>query len=155
MIVELRCNQMIRKLTLSSVCAFEIALIFFVGMQTVSSNIFQPFENGIGILCKSIVSKDNKKPLFFLFAEDRQSVSRLRFETNHIRLSENLRTKISANSISWLDREGFSNTRYQLNRTTLELSTNPGKRACEAMSAKSLKKNADDYLLSSMGDNKI
>ena len=155
MIVELRCNQMIRKLTLSSVCAFEIALIFFVGMQPVSSNIFQPFENGIGILCKSIVSKDNKKPLFFLFAEDRQSVSRLRFETNNIRLSEILRTEINANSISWLDREGFSNTRYQLNRTTLELSTNPGKRACEAMSAKSLKKNADNYLSSNMIGNKI
>ena len=155
MIVKLRCNQMIRKLTLSSVCAFEIALIFFVGMQPVSSNIFQPFENGIGVLCKSIVSKDNKKPLFFLFAEDRQSVSRLRFETNHIRLSETLRTKISANSISWLDREGFSNTRYELNRTTLELSTNPGKRTCEAMSAKSLQKNADNYLSSNMSGNKI
>jgi len=90
-----------------------------------------------------------------LFAENRQSVSRLRFETNHIRLSETLRTKISANSISWLDREGFSNTRYQLNRTTLELSTNPGKRACEAMSAKSLKKNADNYLSSNMIGNKI
>ena len=79
----------------------------------------------------------------------------LRFEKNHIRLSETLRTEISTNSISWLDREGFSNTRYQLNRTTLELSTNPGKRACEAMSATSLKEKADDYLLFSMSGNKI
>ena len=146
---------MIRKLTLFSVCAFEIALIFFAGMQSVNSNTFEPFENGIGILCKTIESKDNEEPLFFLFAEDRQSVSRLRFETNHIRLSKTLKTEISANSISWLDREGFSNTRYQLNRTTLELSTNPGKRACEAMSAKSLKKNADNYLSSNMIGNKI
>ena len=107
---------MIRKLTLFSVCAFEIALIFFAGIQSVSSNTFEPFENGVGILCKIIEPKDNKEPLFFLFAEDRQSVSRLRFEKNHIRLSETLRTEISANSISWLDREGFSNTRYQLNR---------------------------------------
>ena len=106
-------------------------------------------------VCKIKDSKDNKEPLFFLFAEDRQSVSRLRFETNNIRLSEILRTEINANSISWLDREGFSNTRYQLNRTTLELSTNPGKRACEAMSAKSLKKNADNYLSSNMIGNKI
>ena len=146
---------MIRKLTLFSVCAFEIALIFFAGMQSVNSNTFEPFENGIGILCKTIESKDNEEPLFFLFAEDRQSVSRLRFETNHIRLSKTLKTEISANSISWLDREGFSNTRYQLNRTTLELSTNPGKRACEAMSAKSLKEMADDNLISSMSGNKI
>ena len=146
---------MIRKLTLFSVCAFEIALIFFAGIQSVSSNTFEPFENGVGILCKTIESKDNQEPLFFLFAEDRQSVSRLRFEKNHIRLSETLRTEISANSISWLDREGFSNTRYQLNRTTLELSTNPGKRTCEAMSAKSLQKNADNYLSSNMRGNKI
>ena len=146
---------MIRNLILISVCTFEIALIFFVGTESVNSNTFEPFDNGVGILCKIKDSKDNKEPLFFLFAEDRQSVSRLKFETNHIRLSKTLKTEISPNSISWLDREGFSNTRYQLNRSTLELSTNPGKRACEAMSAKSLKKNADDYLLSSMGDNKI
>ena len=146
---------MIRNLTLFSVCVFEIALIFFAGIQSVSSNTFEPFENGVGILCKIIEPKDNKEPLFFLFAEDRQSVSRLRFEKNHIRLSETLKTEISANSISWLDREGFSNTRYQLNRSKLELSTNPGKRACEAMSAKSLKEKADNYLLSSMGGNKI
>ena len=146
---------MIRNFTLISVCTFEIALIFFGGMQSVNSNTFEPFENGIGILCKTIESKDNEEPLFFLFAEDRQSVSRVRFETNRIRLSETLRTEINANSISWLDREGFSNTRYQLNRTTLELSTNPGKRACEAMSAKSLKKNADNYLSSNMIGNKI
>ena len=146
---------MIRKLTLISVCAFEIALIFFAGTKPVNSNTFKPFDNGVGIFCKIKDSKDNKKPLFFLFSEDRQSVSRLRFETNHIRLSETLKTKISENSISWLDREGFSNTRYQLNRTTLELSTNPGKLACKAMSAKSLKDKADDYLLSSMSGNKI
>ena len=146
---------MIHKLTLISVCAFEIALIFFAAIHPVSSNTFEPFENGVGILCKTKDSKDNKEPLFFLFAEDRQSVTRLRFETNHIRLSETLRTEISANSISWLDREGFSNTRYELNRTTLELSTNPGKRACEAMTAKSLKEKADSYLLSSMSGNKI
>ena len=146
---------MIRKLTLFSVCVFEIALIFFVGIQSISSNTFEPFENGVGILCKIIEPKSNKEPLFFLFAEDRQSVSRLRFEKNHIRLSETLKTEISANSISWLDREGFSNTRYQLNRSKLELSTNPGKRACEAMSAKSLKEKADNYLLSSMSGNKI
>ena len=146
---------MIRKPPQFSVCAFEIALIFFLGMQPVNSNTFESFDNGVGILCKIKDSKDNKEPLFFLFAEDRQSVSRLRFETNHIRLSETLRTEISANSISWLDREGFSNTRYKLNRTTLELSTNPGKSACEAMSAKSLKKHADNYLLFSMGSNQI
>ena len=146
---------MIHKLTLISVCAFEISLIFFATAHPVSSNTFEPFENGVGILCKTKDSKDNKEPLFFLFAEDRQSVTRLRFETNHIRLSETLRTEISANSISWLDREGFSNTRYQLNRTTLELSTNPGKRTCEAMSAKSLQKNADNYLSSNMSGNKI
>ena len=146
---------MIHKLTLISVCAFEITLIFFPTAHPVSSNTFEAYENGVGILCKTKDSKDNKEPLFFLFAEDRQSVTRLRFETNHIRLSETLRTEISANSISWLDREGFSNTRYQLNRTTLELSTNPGKRACEAMSAKSLQKNADNYLSSNMSGNKI
>ena len=146
---------MIHKLYLISVCAFEIALIFFVGTRSVNSNTFEPFDNGVGILCKIKDSKDNKEPLFFLFAEDRQSVSRLKFETNHIRLSETLRTEISANLISWLDREGFSNTRYQLNRTTLELSTNPGKLACKAMSTKSLKDKADDYLLSSMSGNKI
>ena len=146
---------MIHKLTLISVCAFEIALIFFAGTTSVKSNTFEPFDNGVGILCRINDSKDNKEPLFFLFAEDRQSVSRLRFETNNIRLSETLRTEINANSISWLDREGFSNTRYQLNRTTLELSTNPGKRACEAMSAKSLKENAYNYLSSNMIGNKI
>ena len=146
---------MIRNLILISVCTFEIALIFFAGTKSVNSNTFKPFDNGVGIVCKIKDSKDNKKPLFFLFSEDRQSVSRLRFETNHIRLSETLKTKISENSISWLDREGFSNTRYQLNRTTLELSTNPGKLACKAMSAKSLKDKADDYLLSSMSGNKI
>ena len=146
---------MIHKLTLISVCAFEVTLIFFAAIHPVSSNTFEPFANGVGILCKTTDSKDNKEPMFFLFAEDRQRVTRLRFETNHIRLSETLRTEISANSISWLDREGFSNTRYQLNRTTLDLSTNPGKRACKAMSAKSLKKNADNYLLSSMSGNKI
>ena len=146
---------MIRNLALITVCTFEIALIFFAGTKSVNSNTFKPFDNGVGIVCKIKDAKDNKKPLFFLFSEDRQSVSRLRFETNHIRLSETLRTEINANSISWLDREGFSNTRYQLNRTTLELSTNPGKRACEAMSAKSLKKNADNYLSSNMIGNKI
>ena len=104
---------MIHKLTLISVCAFEIALIFFAGTTSVNSNTFEPFDNGVGILCKIKDSKDNKEPLFFLFAEDRQSVSRLRFETNNIRLSETLRTEINANSISWLDQEGFSNTRYQ------------------------------------------
>jgi len=146
---------MIRNLILISVCTFEIALIFFAGTKSVNSNTFKPFDNGVGIVCKIKDSKDNKKPLFFLFSEDRQSVSRLRFETNHIRLSKTLKTKISENSISWLDREGFSNTRYQLNRTTLELSTNPGKLACKAMSTKSLKDKADDYLLSSMSGNKI
>ena len=146
---------MIRNITLITVCTFEIALIFFAGTKSVNSNTFEPFDNGVGILCKIKDSKDSKEPLFFVFAEDRRNVSRLRFERNHIRLSETLRTEISANSISWLDREGFSNTRYQLNRTTLELSTNPGKRACEAMSAKSLMKNADNYLSSSMSGNKI
>ena len=146
---------MIRCLILITVCTFEIALFFFAGAKSVNSNTFERFDNGVGILCKIKDSKDNKEPLFFLFAEDRQSVSRLRFETNNIRLSETLRTEINANSISWLDREGFSNTRYQLNRTTLELSTNPGKRACEAMSAKSLKKSADNYLSSNMIGNKI
>ena len=100
---------MIRELILFSVCAFEVALFFLAGMQSVSSNTLEPFENGVGILCKTIESKDNKEPLFFLFAEDRQSVSRLRFESNHIRLSKTLKTAVSANSISWLDREGFSN----------------------------------------------
>ncbi|MDC0649089.1 hypothetical protein N8Z70_02775 [Candidatus Puniceispirillum sp.] len=146
---------MVRKLNLFSVCAFWVALIFFAGIESVSSNTLEPFENGVGILCKTKGSKDNKEPLFFLFAEDRQSVSRLRFETNHIHLSKIIRTEIRANSISWLDREGFSNTRYQLNRTTLELSTNPGKRVCEAMSTKSINEKAHDYLLSSMSGNKI
>lgn len=146
---------MIRKVNIFSLFAFEIALIFFAGMQSVSSNTFQPFENGVGILCKAKELKDNQKPLFFLFARDRQSVSRLKFETTQIQLSETLKTEISSNSISWLDREGFSNTRYQLNRTTLELSTNPGKRACETMSAKSLMEEADNYLLSSRSGNKI
>jgi hypothetical protein len=90
---------MIHKLTLISVCAFEIALICFAGTTSVNSNTFEPFDNGVGILCKIKDSKDNKEPLFFLFAKDRQSVSRLRFETNNIRLSETLRTEINANSI--------------------------------------------------------
>jgi hypothetical protein len=146
---------MTRKLTLFSVCALQIALVCFTGIQSARSDIFEPFKNGVGILCENKNSKDDKKPLFFLFAEDRQSVSRIRFENNQIRLSKTLRTEISKNSISWLDREGFSNTRYELNRTTLELSTNPGKRPCEAMSAKSLKAKADDYLMTSMTGNKI
>ena len=146
---------MSRKLILFSICAFEIVLIYFAAIRPASSNTFEPFKNGIGVLCKTIESKNNKEVLFFLFTEDRQSVSRLMFEKDYIRLSETLRTEISANSISWLDREGFSNTRYQLNRTTLELSTNPGKRACEAMAAKFLKEKANDYLLSSMSGNKI
>ena len=57
---------MTRKLTLFSVCALQIALVCFTGIQSARSDIFEPFKNGVGILCENKNSKDDKRT-FVLF----------------------------------------------------------------------------------------
>ena len=115
-----------------------MALPVWPGAATAQSETSDPFKNGVGIACK------NKKPqlpddqLFFLFTDNRKLVARLMFDNDAIAQGHTLRTDIRPETISWLDREGFSNTRYSLHRDTLELSSFPGKYACTAMSVENL-----------------
>ena len=116
-----------------------MALPFLPGAATAQSETSDPFQNGVGIAC------ENKKPqfsddhLFFLFTDKREFVARLMFDNDALAQGQTLRTDIRPETISWLDREGFSNTRYRLHRKTLELSSFPGKYACTAMSVENIK----------------
>ena len=124
-------------------------------VTTAQSETSDPFENGVGIAC------ENKKPqfshdnLFFLFTDNRKFVARLMFDNDALAQGQALRTDIRAETISWLDREGFSNTRYRLHRETLELSSFPGKYACVAMSLENIKDRAVEHLASMLENKKI
>ena len=132
-----------------------MALPVWPGATTAQSETADPFKNGVGIAC------ENKKPqfpddhLFFLFTDNRKFVARLMFDNDALAQGQTLRTKIRPETISWLDREGFSNTRYRLHRETLELSSFPGKYACTAMSVENIKDRAVAHLANMLENKKI
>ena len=132
-----------------------ISLPVLLGAATAQSETSDPFENGVGIAC------ENKKPqfpddhLFFLLADSRKFVVRLMFDNDALAQGQTLRTDIRPKTISWLDREGFSNTRYRLQRETLELSSFPGKYKCTAMSVENIKDRAFAHLASMLENKKI
>ena len=132
-----------------------MALPFLPGVATAQSETSNPFQNGFGIAC------ENKKPqfsdghLFFLFTDNRKFVARLMFDNDALAQGQTLRTDIRPKTISWLDREGFSNTRYRLQRETLELSSFPGKYKCTAMSVENIKDRAFAHLASMLENKKI
>jgi|LXNH01.1.fsa_nt_gb hypothetical protein len=132
-----------------------MALPVWPGAATAQSETSDPFKNGVGIACK------NKKPqfpddhLFFLFTDNRKLVARLMFDNDAIARGQTLRTDIRPETISWLDREGFSNTRYSLHRDTLELSSFPGKYACTAMSVENINDLAVAHLANMLKNKKI
>jgi hypothetical protein len=132
-----------------------MALPVLPGAATAQSKTSDPFKNGVGIAC------ENKKPqfpddrLFFLFTDNRKFVARLMFDNDALAQGQKLRTEISPETISWLDREGFSNTRYRLHRETLELSSFPGKYKCTAMSAENIKDRAVAHLANKLENKKI
>ena len=132
-----------------------MALPVWPGAAIAQSETSDPFKNGVGIAC------ENKKPqfpddhLFFLFTDNRKFVARLMFDNDALAQGQTLRTEISPEIISWLDREGFSNTRYRLHRETLELSSFPGKYACTAMSVGNIKDRAVAHLATMLENKKI
>ena len=132
-----------------------MALPLLPGVATAQSETFDPFKNGVGIAC------ENKKPqfsddhLFFLFTDNREFVARLMFDNDALAQGQTLRTDIRPETISWLDREGFSNTRYRLHSETLELSSFPGKYACAAMSVENIKNRAVEHLANMLENKKI
>ena len=136
-------------------CIVMMALLVLPGATTAQSETSDPFKNGVGIAC------ENKKPqfpddhLFFLFTNNREFVARLMFANDALAQGQTLRTKISPETISWLDREGFSNTRYRLHRETLELSSFPGKYKCTAMSVENIKNRAVAHLANMLENKKI
>ena len=126
-------------------CIVMVALIVLPGVTTAQSETSDPFANGVGIAC------ENKKPrlshdnLFFMFTNNRKFVARLILDKDALTQGQTLRTDISPETISWLDRAGFSNTRYRLHRETLELSSFPGKYKCTAMSLENMKDRAVEH----------
>ena len=132
-----------------------MALPLLPGVATAQSETFDPFKNGVGIAC------ENKKPqfshdhLFFLFTNNREFVARLMFANDALAQGQTLRTDIRPETISWLDREGFSNTRYLLHRETLELSSFPGKYECKAMSIENIRDRAIENLANMLENKKI
>ena len=132
-----------------------MVLLVLPGTATAQSETSDPFKNGVGIAC------ENKKPqfpddhLFFLFTDNRELVARLMFDNDALAQGQTLRTEIRLETISWLDREGFSNTRYRLHRETLELSSSPGKYACTAMSVENIKNQAVAHLANMLENKKI
>ena len=136
-------------------CIVVMALSVWPGVTTAQSETSDSFKNGVGIAC------ENKKPqfshdnLFFMFTENRKFVARLMFDNDALAQGQTLRTDISPETISWLDREGFSNTRYRLHRETLELSSFPGKYKCTAMSVENIKDRAVAHLASMLENKKI
>mgnify|MGYP007000359359 len=81
--------------------------------------------------------------------------ARLMFDNDALAQGQTLRTKIRPETISWLDREGFSNTRYRLHRETLELSSFPGKYACTAMSVENIEDRAVAHFANMLENKKI
>ena len=136
-------------------CIVMMALPVWPGVTTAQSETSDSFKNGVGIAC------ENKKPqfshdnLFFMFTENRKFVARLMFDNDALAQGQTLRTDISPETISWLDREGFSNTRYRLHRETLELSSFPGKYKCTAMSVENIKDRAVAHLATMLENKKI
>ena len=136
-------------------CIIMMALSVLPGAATAQSETSDPFKNGVGIAC------ENKKPqfpndhLFFLFTDNRKFVARLMFDNDALAQGQTLGTEIRPETISWLDREGFSNTRYRLHRETLELSSFPGKYACTAMSVENIKDRAVAHLATMLENKKI
>ena len=136
-------------------CIVVMALSVWPGVTTAQSETSDSFKNGVGIAC------ENKKPqfshdnLFFMFTENRKFVARLMFDNDALAQGQTLRTDISPETISWLDREGFSNTRYRLHRETLELSSFPGKYKCTAMSVENIKDRAVAHLANMLESKKI
>ena len=136
-------------------CIVMVALIVLPGVTTAQSETSGPFQNGVGIAC------ENKKPqfsddhLFFLFTDNRKFVARLMFDNDALAQGQTLRTDIRPETISWLDREGFSNTRYLLHRETLELSSFPGKYECKAMSIENIRDRAIENLANMLENKKI
>ena len=132
-----------------------MALPVLPGAATAQSKTYDPFKNGVGIVC------ENKKPrfpddhLFFLFTDNREFVARMMFDNDALAQGQTLRTEIRLKTISWLDREGFSNTRYRLHRESLELSSFPGKYACTAMSVENIKDRAVAHLANMLENKKI
>ena len=132
-----------------------MALPVLPGAATAQSETSNPFQNGVGIACENKKPQFSDNHLFFLFTVNRKFVARLMFDNDALAQGQTLRTDIRPETISWLDREGFSNTRYRLHRETLELSSFPGKYACTAMSAENIKDRAVEHLANMLENKKI
>ena len=132
-----------------------MALPFLPGVATAQSEKSDPFKNGVGIACENNKPQLSDDHLFFLFTDNREFVARLMFANYALAQGQTLRTEIRPETISWLDREGFSNTRYRLHRETLELSSFPGKYACTAMSVENIKDRAVAHLANILKNKKI
>jgi hypothetical protein len=132
-----------------------MALPLLPSVTAALSETSDPFKNGVGIACENKKTRLLHDSLFFLFTNNRESVARLMFDNEALKQGRTLRTDIRPETISWLDREGFSNTRYRLHRETLELSSFPGKYACTAMSVENIKDRAVEHLASKLENKKI
>ena len=132
-----------------------MVLPFLPGVTTALSETSDPFKNGVGIACENKRTRLPHDNLFFLFTDNREFVSRLMFDNEALKQGRTLRTDKRPETISWLDREGFSNTRYRLHRETLELSSFPGKYACTAMSVENIEDRAIEHLANMLENKKI
>ena len=136
-------------------CIVIMAMPVLTGVMTAKSETYNPFQNGVGIACKNKKPQLSNENLFFVFTDNRKFVARLILDNDSLAQSQTLRTDISPVTISWLDREGFSNTRYRLHRETLELSSFPGKYKCTAMSIEKMRDRAIEHLARILKNKKI
>jgi hypothetical protein len=136
-------------------CIIMMALLVLPGATTAQSETSDPFKNGVGIACENKKPQFSDENLFFMFTDNRKFVARLILDKDALAQGQTLRTDISPETISWLDRAGFSNTRYRLHRETLELSSFPGKYKCTAMSVENMKDRAVEHLAKILENKKI
>ena len=132
-----------------------LALPIWPVAATTQSETSDPFKNGVGIACENKEPQFPDDHLFFLFTDNRKFAARLMFDNDALARGQTLRTEIRPETISWLDREGFSNTRYRLHRETLELSSFPGKYKCTAMSVENTIDRAVAHLATMLENKKI
>jgi hypothetical protein len=132
-----------------------MALPVLPSVTTAQSETSDPFKNGVGIACENKKPQFSNDNLFFMFTNNRKFVARLILENEVLAQGQTLRTDISQKTISWLDRAGFSNTRYRLHRQTLELLSFPGKYKCTAMSLENMKERAVEHLAKILKNKKI
>ena len=136
-------------------CIVMMVLPVLPSVTTAQSKTYDPFKNGVGIACENKKPQFSNDNLFFMFTDNRKFVARLILDKDALAQGQTLQTDISPETISWLDRAGFSNTRYRLHRETLELSSFPGKYKCTAMSLENMKDRAVEHLAKTLENKKI